>query len=672
MGTLDRNDERDGDERGQNYSSFDNMESSSDYRGFSTSINDMFTHPEFERVDCCSLACCGILQSDRNRYLITGITPPSFYRRFGVHIMAPLWMFALAIACALNVPDPFLNQVLSTGFVFCLLSYFIIQCCKGTWKRKDVRRELLWSKHNFNSTGHFRQRSADEDSVGDDSHDTENLDHLLGQTKSDMNNSHRICGCYVTDRPASYRFQDNNKRTICSKFFHCFTTSCCGAMCRMHLQLCGMCGVAQESRQLEMLLPEGYRQIDYITMQPVMEYYPAIYRARHGEDDSSSRWQRLSKLSKIILRFCAGVSAVLFVWSCISPLIHHGFGFPSFLVFAATVFQAVGFLTLVHWNHTQDISVDALVKYFASGFCLGTSLAVFFELAVGLTIRLIMKALIAMSGVEVVEENGYSMTSSGFANLIAMDTTLSASATYREYVKAYGKDHPVVYAMYLLVTSFFLAAMIEELCKYFGFRMVDHPDFQSRRKLEEASECHDDENHQENTFAQQDRSMESKGAATTVAMVATALGFACCENFIYVFIYSGSTPGMQIGVLLARSLLPVHPIAAAIQSVRVCQRDLEKDERMRLGRIILPSVIFHGTYDFLLMWIDFMYELNGNYIMDDDEAFSDEGNADLVSVLVALFVIFCGCCFYIRNSRQQRERLRALDRGESIDDSRLI
>jgi hypothetical protein len=37
------------------------------------------------------------------------------------------------------------------------------------------------------------------------------------------------------------------------------------------------------------------------------------------------------------------------------------------------------------------------------------------------------------------------------------------------------------------------------------------------------------------------RTKESIGAAITVAMVATAVGFACCENLVYIFLYNGSS-----------------------------------------------------------------------------------------------------------------------------------
>ena len=680
----------------------DLVKNDSDHRGFATSITDMFDKPEYEREDCCAITCCGVFQADRNRYLITNIPAPSWQKRWNVHFCTPLLIFAWAMVCAINIPDQFLNQLLSTGFVVCLVLYLCIQCSKGSIKRKQARKNLLWSKYNYTATrGHFQHYRRpdnhgdddDSDAISSDaSQNTENLQYMMGQTPSDINNSQGLWGFYLNDMTsnsnnrtdveggdvdATSSFNKKNIRNnLCSKLFHCVNTCCCGLICKRHIQLCGMCAVAQEARELELLLPERMKQIDYITMQPIIQYYPLIYQDRHVDNRLQHKqwWSRLSELSKLIVYTFGGVSGILLIWSLLSPFLHHNFGFGNFVVFCLTVLQAVGFLAVVHWHHALDVSVDALIKYFASGFCLSTSLAVTYELIVGLIIRIIMTSLISLAGIETVEENGYSMTgmTSGIAgNLLTLNsaTTTTASATYREYIRTWGNDHPVAYAIYLLITSFLLAALIEEICKYFGYRMVDHPDFYSQRKLDEAVA----ESDSQQDFSQQDNKMKSKGAATTVAMVATALGYACCENIVYVFIYGRSPQaGTQVGILLLRSILPVHPLAAAIQSIRVVRRDVEKDDRMTLGRIVLPSIILHGVYDFMAMLIDFIYERRANYIMDDDQPFTRGSNQGVVNCLVSLAVLLVGAYWYLRNALKQRKRLEALDQSERIDNSRLI
>lgn len=70
----------------------------------------------------------------------------------------------------------------------------------------------------------------------------------------------------------------------------------------------------------------------------------------------------------------------------------------------------------------------------------------------------------------------------------------------------------------------------------------------------------------------------------------------------------------EITVLLLRSITPVHPIAAAIQSIGIVRRDVEggccgsrnhgwSRQQVGLGQAILPAVIFHGIFDFILMML---------------------------------------------------------------------
>lgn len=177
--------------------------------------------------------------------------------------------------------------------------------------------------------------------------------------------------------------------------------------------------------------------------------------------------------------------------------------------------------------------------------------------------------------------------------------------------KTFAREYPVVTIIYLFINAYLMAAFVEELCKYFGFRMVEHPDFLTDEELTEGTEAvaalerraareaaleqeEDDEDelqpggdcgayaamqgdslatavgeaadvalqHAESTLSAAvkavgatspktesnlklapapPKTLNGKGAAITVAMVAVALGFACCENLIYIFIYNGSS-----------------------------------------------------------------------------------------------------------------------------------
>ncbi len=57
----------------------------------------------------------------------------------------------------------------------------------------------------------------------------------------------------------------------------------------------------------------------------------------------------------------------------------------------------------------------------------------------------------------------------------------------------------------------------------------------------------------------------------------------------------------EVVVLLIRAFLPVHPNATAIQSIGICERVVEKRAGIRLLHdILLPAIVLHGTYDFLV------------------------------------------------------------------------
>lgn len=659
--------------------SVDHPENPKDYRGFNTSIADMWRYPDAvnERIDCCSIACFGCLQADRDRFLMTGKKPPTLCRRIFTHCILPFIIFGLAIFAAVNVPDPYMNQMLCYGFVFAFIMYFFSQCCKGAWKRRQTRRNLLWAKYHKRGTGRFRRRYApttesdDEDHLDDDDDDGDDSDnYLMGQTRGDIWNAHALCGCYAVDRGRNFAFGSEEEITFCTRMFDCCTNVCCAKLCGMHYMFCGFCGVAQEGREIQSLLRPEEVHIDYITMQPMMEYYPAIYEARHSEERLKTWWfNRLSSLSRWILINTFTAMVLFFVWSLLSRGLNHKFGPKNYLVFILTFLQAFILLALVYRRHTKDVSIDALVKFFAAGFCLSTTLGVFFELVVGIVIRLTMGTLMAISGVDTVQENGYSMTRSEVGNSWTSGHEINyeyVGVDYRSYVEAFGNDHPIIYTIYLFITSFVLAAMIEEICKYFGYRMVDHPDFHTRRQIEQAARGQEEDGVQQTvtSFEFQDRSFQSRGAAITVSMVAVGLGFACCENLVYIFIYGKAKLAAEVFILLARSLFPIHPIAAALQSIGVCKRDLERDPKVRLGRIVTPAIIFHGTYDFSVSWFYYLANRKGNYLNDSDLV-------ETLSSVVSVLILICGLCYYFREARKQRQRLAEMDGEVVVDASQL-
>ena len=225
-----------------------------------------------------------------------------------------------------------------------------------------------------------------------------------------------------------------------------------------------------------------------------------------------------------------------------------------------------------------------------------------------------------------------------------------------------------------------MTGLVEELCKYFGFVMVDHPDFCSEYELAKSKqtistqisrsrsgESEGDVSHMTEQTPEavavldpsmQKRSLSSIRAGVTVAMVAVALGFTCCENILHIFVYNRSSLQSQIMTLIAKALCPVHPLAAAIQSIYVCRRDLEKDSSIGLGRVVLPAVLFHGTYDFVLLFVSDSWKRSqaSQYFYSGDTISKET----MQSVCISFTVILLGWLFFIVQSRRQYERLARL------------
>jgi hypothetical protein len=194
--------------------------------------------------------------------------------------------------------------------------------------------------------------------------------------------------------------------------------------------------------------------------------------------------------------------------------------------------------------------------------------------------------------------------------------------------KTFAREYPVITIIYLFINAYLMAALVEELCKYFGFRMVEHPDFLTDEQLQEGTEAvaaaerrsgreealeeeevEDDVAPDEGCAAYEAmqgeladsvheaaeaavsaavdavgarsprpesnlkvapaprKTLNGKGAAITVAMVAVALGFACCENLIYIFIYNGSSMERSTSLVYSFVSLGVRvPVAPCIVS----------------------------------------------------------------------------------------------------------
>lgn len=118
---------------------------------------------------------------------------------------------------------------------------------------------------------------------------------------------------------------------------------------------------------------------------------------------------------------------------------------------------------------------------------------------------------------------------------------------------------------------------------------------------------------------------------------------------------------------MLRSLFPVHPLCAAIQSIGVCRRDLEGDRSCQLGRILFPAILLHGSFDFALMVMGLFYAISQIPIDNDDNNNNDDAsNASslidqLPSFAAGFGIMVLGIVYYIMQSKQQSNRLRDLE-----------
>jgi hypothetical protein len=574
--------------------------SSIQFRGFSTSITDAFQDAQHRQTDACALACCGMLQSDKDRYMIMGISPPSLVRRLFVHILTPLILFATACYGATHISNAYLNQLISTLLVAFILLLIISQAlCKGRWKRVMVRKELLWRKYRLRNGEATLLLQEPED-------DDESLQHakeyLQGQTRCDLHCAHAFMGCYVTDLDRNS--QPGPPIDCCATTFRCLMIST--LPCRCHVQCCGMCALAQEAREVAQWVPASQRRLDYITMQPAVDYHAHTLLLEHGDSHlpvmtRCSRFvafsfQSLSKLSQQLIVFWAAAVAVLIL---LGVALNYSLG--HVMVFVATFAHAFVLLALLQiCSPGNTISWDLCLKAFSCGFWITSLLAVVWESMAGICVRFMVNLLMALSGVNVaIDEDGYESWWTGFGHV-------ASASSRQDYLRQYGEDHPLIFALLLILQAYILAALLEELVKHLGYLMLtDHPDFWDKRETEEAISAlldrsrknikgdmekenvssHQQKKNRENAKrlelleslpALTERSSCRQGATITLSMVAVALGFACCENLVYIFIYNDNA--IEIGKLSSelkydslvstKSCLFIHSHGFSSQSFR--------------------------------------------------------------------------------------------------------
>lgn len=481
--------------------------------------------------------------------------------------------------------------------------------------------------------------------------------------------SHTLFGCYPVDsQSANYadygdQYDDENgtvdtgvrRQRKGGDFMHRTMTTllncCCGFLCKCWCQVFSICALAQEARETRLLLPPKMQRIDLITHQPFHEYAKDVNNVRRRYMERASRtwfqhWAALSHLSRYIM--LAFVLTVILVTSTLLLHPRGSFTWMDAMVLLATFGQSFLVLTIVFGIfHRSDLSFDAVVKFFAVGFVICVP--------VGFAIEgLLINGLVWM------------------LYLVYYPVRWAAGEDLDQWII---DNHRLLWVLAELVNAYFVAALVEELCKYYGFRFLEHPDLifltgldrtatqaQNQGGLDaykydsqlvsefsrsQDSECDSVDSRDrrrkskekmnsslKNTDEDEDeepelRTLRQQAAAITTGMISVAVGLACAENFLYVFFLGGAGGSASItqefAVLIFRSIFPVHALAAAMQSINMIKKFIEEkdgsDHNVGVGRIVIPAVILHGTFDAILMvinayveskWAEF-YEENDDY-----------------------------------------------------------
>jgi hypothetical protein len=540
--------------------------------------------------------------------------------------------------------------------------------------------------------------------------------------------SHTLCGCYPTDPPregdeiedevqvnddgVSQRKKKPHNEDCIGRGFNCLLGLCCGFVCKCWFQCLSICALAQEAREMRLLVPTRFQRVDYITHQPFHEYQKEVNDLRRGwmgktrkKSGIMPHFNALSRLSRHILVLSVSLISIIAATLFFNPLA--SFSWPDVIILSATFLQSFLVLWIIHWIfHKSDLSLDAVIKFFAAGFVIAVPSAFFFE---GLLVNITLTTAILAYGL---------------GQFMGGDT----------FVEWISQHYRLLWIVVEIFNAYIVATVTEELCKYYTFRCVEHPDLifltglvsttQDERAMEggvvkypfsshqvqrtnSMNPYDDDASHYSrsshrskgsgknaNLDPEEDESFEDdqdvrthrqKAAAVTTAMISVAVGLACAENFLYVFLLGGTGAGsddesamdgylQEWIVLFFRSIFPVHALAAAMQSINMIRKFVETEHvnghRIGVGRIILPAVIMHGTFDAILLginvfietsWDDYM-EANGNG--EDNTMPYNAFIVNLVAWLSITFVMLAGFVWYFKENRRQRLRLIQMEELE--------
>lgn len=585
--------------------------------------------------------------------------------------------------------------------VWTLFLLLVALLCKAKYERIRVRKAVMTKLHyaKYGATTNNPSRNTigttnNPEDQDENEYDAVNaivgasvshisVDSYLQLHAHDIRAAHALCTCFNTDvvyvhnnndtlddgmdEPVNNNImvlQERPPADLCRCLWNTLLASCCGYLCGAWWLCCGMCAISQEDRELRRLLPKKDLQVDYITFEPYVDYLNKFQNLRLHQ--VKSLWMHVKAMSQLSRKLVTILGLTL-IWLTFVALLNIDpeFHVLNLVVVVATFSQAFIIIYFVHWNRNRfDLSLDAVIKYFSSGFVLCTFIAMAYEMMVSSVLQFFI-FIILICGV------------------MGEVTPGMTNQQMNDLGKQFAKDHVGIFVVFVFLNAYLVAALVEELSKYFGFWMLEHPDLMDAKDIVVPTEDGQEINTNNCT-------LQSRGAAITIAMVAVATGFACSENLLYVFVYTPPSVTNELATLVARSLFPVHPLCAAIQSIGVVQRDLEGDRKSQLGRIVFPAVLLHGSFDFVLMIMALLDGANqpaattgtnsttGTYSNTDDKDDTihvDDGipmTETIISVAMSVGFMVAGFFYYYCASKSQRLRLIELEQGNQGGSEMLV
>jgi len=237
----------------------------------------------------------------------------------------------------------------------------------------------------------------------------------------------------------------------------------------------------------------------------------------------ASLWGHTKALSKLSQSILWGIAIALLVVT-VNIFAHQSQPVARLVLVVATLGQSMLVLYLVHWRyHRFDLSLDAIIKLFGAGFCFATGTAVVVELLTSMIGNLVLIITVVF---EVVEDP--------FDIPDANDTDPTDNL---HFLQRFARQHIFTFVIFSAFNAFVVASLTEEMAKYFSFWMVEHPDYDLQR--------------------QREQSLHTTAASITCGMVAVSCGFACCENFLYIFGEGLSLSGGALFTILSLIVRPV-------------------------------------------------------------------------------------------------------------------